>query len=222
MRTKTVLLLLALSSCAYNSDYVARNDGRARIVWARGGLTSKVPVTNPACRDAVQAYVDWARANPEARLAQSGQPVEFWTGVRLDYPLVVNVPADHTHYASPPAFHDVAGGAVHSASAVTSGSKGGAVHSASAVSSGAKGGGGSHVGGGLDKDAVVVLAVVALVTLPVVAIGLAAANPENGGAVSSSIDVVNAYNDLTRMAGSPCSNMTAPAMSAEPTREVGP
>jgi hypothetical protein len=69
-----------------------------------------------------------------------------------------------------------------------------------------------------DGKALVVLAVVALIVLPIVDVSLALANPESAKRSSQSIDQVNAWNDLARTPGTPCSYeegpMEAPAWGA--------
>ena len=49
-----------------------------------------------------------------------------------------------------------------------------------------------------------ILAAVALVIMPAVALGLALSRPEDSDTNAEAIDQVNAYNDLLRSAGSPC------------------
>ncbi|HLM74431.1 MAG TPA: hypothetical protein VK459_17115, partial [Polyangiaceae bacterium] len=82
-----------------------------------------------------------------------------------------------------------------------------------AVRHGGGGGGGSIAGGGssgggggggdIGKGAVV-LAVVALIALPAIAIGLSLGRTEDEKGTALAIDRVNAYNDLARTPGSPC------------------
>ena len=61
------------------------------------------------------------------------------------------------------------------------------------------------LGSGKDAGAIlVVLAVIAVTALPVVALGLAASMPESSRKSSNAIDMVNAYNDLARLDGTPC------------------
>jgi hypothetical protein len=50
-----------------------------------------------------------------------------------------------------------------------------------------------------------VIAAAAIIASPIVAWGLAFSRPEPEGEVASAIDRVNAYNDLARSGGNPCS-----------------
>jgi len=50
-----------------------------------------------------------------------------------------------------------------------------------------------------------IFAVVALLVLPIVAIGLSASSPEEDKASTLAIDAANAFNDLSRSPGNPCS-----------------
>jgi hypothetical protein len=93
-------------------------------------------------------------------------------------------------------------------------SGGGIVRSGGSVRGGGGGSGGGNFGGGKEAGAiVVVLAVIAATTLPIVALGLSASMPESSSKSSSAIDMVNAYNDLARFDGTPCT----PAPLPEPT-----
>jgi hypothetical protein len=59
------------------------------------------------------------------------------------------------------------------------------------------------IGGDIGKAAVV-LVVVALLTLPIITLGLGLGRPEPSKKVAEEIDRVNAYNDLARLSDSPC------------------
>ena len=63
--------------------------------------------------------------------------------------------------------------------------------------------------GRLDGAAMVLVAL-AVMALPAIDIGLAASMPESSGKSSRAIDLVNAYNDLMRSPGAPCSTYTPP------------
>jgi hypothetical protein len=56
----------------------------------------------------------------------------------------------------------------------------------------------------VDKEAAVILAVIAVVALPAITLGLALGRPEPEKEVSEVLDRVNLYNDLARSQGSPC------------------
>ncbi len=79
------------------------------------------------------------------------------------------------------------------------------------------GGGSSNFGGGKEAGAIVlILLVIAAITLPVVALGLAASTPESGRRSANAIDLVNGYNDLARSQGSPCAAPPADAVAPPP------
>jgi hypothetical protein len=70
---------------------------------------------------------------------------------------------------------------------------------------GGRGGGSLNLGGGKDLGVLVLLlAVITASVLPAVALGLAASMPESSGRSASAIDFANAYNDLARLDGTPC------------------
>lgn len=74
-------------------------------------------------------------------------------------------------------------------------------------SGGAFSGGGGHSGGGGSGDlgkGAIVLVVVAIASLPFIALGLALGRPEPEAASALAIDQVNAHTDLARTQGSAC------------------
>ena len=70
------------------------------------------------------------------------------------------------------------------------------------------GGGGSGGGGNGDLGkAAIVLVVVAIASLPFIALGLAVGRPEPERNVAAAIDQVNAHTDMARSEGSPCDEL---------------
>ena len=57
----------------------------------------------------------------------------------------------------------------------------------------------------LDKEAMAVLLLAAVVVLPVIDVVFAALRPESDARSADATDEVNAYNDLSRTSGTPCS-----------------
>jgi len=186
-----------LSGCgSYTSDYVPPNDGRARAIWDDDRVVASLPEGSMAgCTDAV----DEVRSEPRRYSAYYGGS----TRVVVYRPWIV---VHHHHHVPPPVFvgpghaHPSPGGVVRTpATPGVSGSKGSSGGSKSG-SSGSSGGGNGDIG-----KAAIVLVVVALVTLPIITLGLGLGRPEPSGKVATAIDEVNAYNDLARLPGSPCS-----------------
>ena len=148
------------------------------------------------------------------RLARDGNAVVYGPDVRVDIPIAViedihrfrplPLPVVEATNCIPP---------VHGAAPV-----GGAIgHGARPI--GSSGNGLSSLGSGSGGSDMlwVGIAVVALVTMPVVAISLAAARSENEHQSASAIDLANAYNELSRTPGSACS-----APYQQPPEQQGP
>lgn len=72
------------------------------------------------------------------------------------------------------------------------------------ASHGGPGGVGGGGGNGA-KEAYVAIAVAMIVASPIIAYGLALGRPEPEEEVARAVDQINAYNDLARMPGTPCS-----------------
>ncbi len=207
MRSRLPLLCcLALASCAYKSDYVIPADGRARVVFSDGELRPAMPALTPACKANVDQWIAYYKANPPAPPVRSGQG-HFHMNIWIEDAVYIDPLPHHLHsgHAVPASY---SGPATHAATPV-----GG--HSATPVHAGSSGHGATSVGGssgGNSGELYAALAVVALVTMPAVAITLASVPPESGAEASSAIDQVNAYNDAARSQGSAC----APAIPGQP------
>jgi hypothetical protein len=201
--------LAALSGCgSYISDYVPPDDGRARAVWRDGKVVMEGSESMPsACAEEIGYQTN--DAPPPYTGGGSTVRVHggFWVPVYYGPRIVV---VRRGIAPSPPRYRAARVG-VASASG---GGSGGGVGSPS-ISGGGGGGGGKVSGGGggisggggggdLGKGAVV-LAVVALIALPFIAVGLSLGRTEAERETALTIDRVNAYNDLARTPGSPCS-----------------
>ncbi|MFO0755557.1 MAG: hypothetical protein U0359_03650 [Byssovorax sp.] len=185
----SVLALALLSGCGeYTSDYRPPQDGRARVLWNDKGVFAAVP-QGAVSRECLAAMDD-AMERPDAYF-RGYSPVR--SGVRVYWvpSVIVGPPVPVIHHASGP-LHPIR----HAATPTASG--GGSFF-------GSGGSGGSGGGGDSGKAIAVVAAVVVLLALPAVTLGLAAGRPEPEKSVALAIDEVNAYNDLARYPGTPCS-----------------
>lgn len=211
------------TGCAYRSEYVAPVDGRARVVWGSNDqpaveLSGTSP--SPVCGMELKQLT-----GHDSVLLASGQELSFEMPVRpVSYRVVSGGYWEPRYYGPnlnvvvvrpgrlpgpglllrPPIFlptlpRPVVSAPVYTAPRVSS--SGGGMKLGS-------GGGGGGKGAGI---AVLVAIVVAVSTLPAVALGFASSFPEPTYKSSRVIDVVNAYNDLLRSAGSPCDPMAAAA-----------
>jgi hypothetical protein len=197
--------IAAVSGCAYESQYLAPLDGRARAVWQDNNVVVDLAgaPASAGCVDELRAWSqkgtlrlksgDLKRDTPIPPRLDVAPSVAFWVPVYFGPPLVAPAPLVPPVPPHPVSFSPslALAGAV-SGSAPASGSTGG-------------GGGGS---GGDGKGIAEVLAVIALIILPALDIAIAAATPENDRSPEA-IDQVNVYNDLARSGGTPC-NYAAP------------
>lgn len=196
-----VASLAALSGCgSYISDYVPPDDGRARAVWRDG----KVEMEGADLSGACAAEIGYETNEPPPPYT-GGSTVRvhggFWVPVYFG-PRIVVV---HRGVAPPPPRYR----AMRVGTSSSGGSGIGSLSSSGGGGGGKIGGGGSSGGGGgssgdLGKG-VVILAVVALIALPAIALGLSLGRTEDEKGTALAIDRVNAYNDLARTPGSPCS-----------------
>lgn len=185
-----VASLPLLGGCGeYISDYRPPQDGRARVLWNGNGVFPAVPqgaVSNEclaAMEDAQERPDAYFRGYPSSR---GGVRVYWMPGIYVGPPLV------HVHHVPGP------GRPVrHLASPTSSGGGHGSFFGS--------GGSGNSGGGDSGKAIAVMAAVVVLLALPAVTLGLAAGRPEPEKTVALAIDQVNAYNDLARYPGTPCS-----------------
>jgi hypothetical protein len=199
--------LAALSGCgSYISDYVPPDDGRARAVWRDG----KVEMEGADLSGACAAEIGYETNEPPPTYT-GGSTVRvhggFWVPVYFGPRIVVVrrgvAPSPPRYRATRVTTLSGGGGSSGGGSGVGSvsggGGGGGSKFSGGGSSSGG-GGGGSDIGKGA-----VVLAVVALIALPAIALGLSLGRTEAEKQTALTIDRVNAYNDLARTPGSPCS-----------------
>ena len=190
----TVLLLAALSGCGYVSTYVAPADGRARPVYRDNDVVAEMSgaPASQACLDLVR-YV-W-RVNAGYTVVTGAvedrvPPLAvaagvFWVPRFYGAPLVPGGPGVAPLILAPPLFSPRGLNGVAS----------------SGQSAGMFARGGGNDGG----RTLMVLAVVALVVLPIVDIGVALDRPESSERSSKAIDEVNIYNDFARSPANACS-----------------
>ncbi len=180
---------LVMGCGGYTSTYVPPADGRPRLVW-----TDNQPIpmmANPmpeACAAAVDGLTDGSgRVKVSGRRVAGGHVSGgFYVPVRTV--VVVHGGVGIVPVPRPIVPHFSGGGR----------GGGGIGHL------GGGGGGGSN--GDLGKAAIV-LVVVAIASLPFIALGLAVGRPEPEGNVAAAIDQVNAHTDLARSEGSPCDEL---------------
>lgn len=215
VRRACAAALAALTACAYTSDYVPRADGRARVVMRDGTAQALVPAP-PMCLAAVEAAVEAGAIAPPP---PPGAPPEVFVEVALSHPHPVHLSAASGAHGTPgPRLHPAAPAPrpTHPSRPAVGHSAG---HAASKLSE--------------SKDLAVVVAVMALVTLPIVAVALASAEPGDSDETAAAIDRVNAFNDLSRIPGGPCAppppppapeSAPAPAVAApsDPPPELPP
>jgi hypothetical protein len=196
-----LLGLVATPGCAYESTYVAPNDGRARAVWKNDNVVvdlAGAPATD-FCLEQLRAWSesgrlrlstgDVKREAPTPARVRMAPSVGFWVPIYFGTALVARGPGLVPILPQPVLFSPslaLAGAVAHSTG-------GGAT----------MGGGGSSGSGGDFGKLALVLAVVALVVLPIVDLAVAVATPENDRSTDA-IDQVNVLNDLARTPGSPC------------------
>jgi uncharacterized membrane protein YgcG len=188
-----VAAMLTTGCGNYTSDYVPPKDGRARALWQEDRVVASLPdaANGASCAEAVS---DVQSVPTRYRTYYGGSPsVVIWR------PWIVVTSSNNAGSSVRP--HVPA-----SPTAIShSGGGGGLGHVGSGSSGGGSSGGSSGGGGGGDiGKAAVVLVVVALLTLPIITLGLGLGRPEPSEQVAQEIDKVNAYNDLARLSDSPC------------------
>jgi hypothetical protein len=184
---------LVASNCGYQSSYVPLADGRARPVWKNNDVVMDLGTTavGEACFDELLAWSgsdrlrlvggDVKRPPRPRRLGELAPAVGFWAPVYFGAALVAPAPGVAPLLPRPALF---APAVVVAAPPVP--------------------GAAPPVGRDFDLDkAGAILAVIALLVLPIVDVSLAAAPPETDRS-SDAIDQVNVLNDLARSAGTPC------------------
>ena len=217
------LVPLALASCSYVSDYVPPADGRARVVWRDGDPTALIPRESGTCRAAAEQAAS-APSSPQRCAEHGGCGEVYWVThapiYEIDGPIVpirdFGPGAVHGPTVGHPPHPPAPGGGTHQAMPVGS-PKASAGHAKPLPSLGSSGGGDKGIG-----ELLIVAVVVAIVTLPIVAITMAASTVENEPKSAGAIDLVNAYNDVARSAPNACLPASYPPPPASTGTEVQP
>ena len=229
-------LLAAAGACGYESQYVAPADGRPRVVWGPGNdpaieLAGAPP--SPDCAAALRQITGrevMPTMTGSVELPSAGQPGYVvtggvWTPRYYGPPIYIGTPGLAPRFLRPPIFSPslfVARTAINASrprmsSGLGGGGIGGGGGGGFRIKGGSGGGGGGDAGKGL-----LILAALAIMVIPAVDIGVAAARPESSTKSAQATDLVNAYNDLMRSPGSPCSVYDAPPPSGfAPDPSVG-
>lgn len=197
--------LPAITGCrGYTSSYTPLVDGRARPVYRDDKLVMEIGNSiSPACEDAIAE----PRSAASSTYVAANTRVGLWVPVYFG-PRIVVVRRGVAPAPRRPAYVGWRSASGRSgASPSWSGSGGG-------------GGGSSGGGSGIDKEAAVILAVIAIVALPAITLGLALGRPEPEKEVADVLDRVNLYNDLVRSPESPCA-VAAPGAPGAPNAPMG-
>ncbi len=195
--------LVGTSGCGYTSQYSAPVDGRPRAVWRNDKVVvqSAGVARTPECAEAV------AELSGNARPAPPPPPSGYYTPQWYGPPLVVLTPGFAPPLPRPPLFFSPS---LTIATALAHGGPkggGGLRLDGGAAGRGVRGGSGDTKG---LEAAVLYMAVVALLVLPIVDTTLALVPAESVTESVAAIDEVNAWNDLLRWPGSPCGPPAVP------------
>ena len=197
-------LAFTAAGCSYQSSYVAPADGRARVIWGPSDTPTLELVGTLSSQCSTElSQILYPQTPRLVRSYVNLQPAEFWIPRYYGSPIIVIRPGLAPPFGHLPVF--VPGfGAPHLPPRVSG--LGELVRAGGGPIRGGGGGSGSgNFGGGKEAGAlVIILAVITLSVLPAVALGLASSMPESAKKTSSAIDLANAYNDLARSDGSPC------------------
>ena len=191
------LLLVAVAGCGYTSQYSPPVDGRPRAVWRNDKVVVSASgvARSPECAEAV------AELSDNARPAPPDPPSGYYTPQWYGPPLVMLTPGLAPPLPRPPIFFSPS--LTIAAAVARSGPHGGGGLrlDPGAPAKGIRGGSGDTKG---LEAAVLYMAVVALLVLPVVDTTLSLIPAEGVTDSIAAIDEVNAWNDLLRWPGSPC------------------
>lgn len=206
MRLTFLPLLCAVAGCGYSSQYTAPTDGRPRAVWKSDhvALEAAGAPLSVACLQEIAAFTDSEAlhlATGDFALAPAPRPnvapfivaAAIWTPRFYGPRIVVPRPGLAPIFPHPPLFLPPRALVVPAPRPLAVGAP--------------AGGSGARIGDG-DGRMWAILAAVALVVMPAVALGLALSRPEDSDTNAEAIDQVNVYNDLLRSAGSPCAAWT--------------
>ena len=189
---------LLVAGCGYTSEYVAPRDGRVRAVWNESDVTADNGGAAGIEAGDCGLQMQWLVAGgtgvftPASGRSYRHEPGHgHWRPVYYGEPIVIinpgfAPPLPTPHLFLPPSpslslFHAATSSGVH----VSAPSLGG-------------GGGNSKLG-----DALVYLLIIALIVMPIVDLALVI-GPAESDKSATSIDWVNAWNDLLRTPGSAC------------------
>lgn len=177
--------MLVAGCGGYTSSYVPPADGRPRLVWSDDKpvamMANAMPAQCAAAVDSLAGGGDLKIGRVSTGHVSGGYYVPRTIVVVHGGPGFI-----------PPLPHQILPG--------FTGSGHGGIKGTGGFSGGHTGGGGSN---DLGKGAIV-LVVVAIASLPFIALGLALGRPEPEAASAAAIDHVNAHTDLARTQGSAC------------------
>jgi hypothetical protein len=166
-----------LADCGYQSQYTPPYDGRARVLWHDDHLINNVSTLAPT--DECHRAAWWLR-HPDEEPSDHRLSIAplAWVPRYYGADIIVITPGVPPAFPRPLLFSPslaVAQAASRSVPKLN-----------------------------LDKELAAILLVIAVVVLPIVDVTFAALRPESDSRSADAIDEVNAFNDLARSAGTPC------------------
>lgn len=227
-----VCLVGAAGACSYHSEYVAPQDGRPRVVFEGSDTHVELAgaVLTEECGLALKGLSGRSSFGtgqgflelPDREASSYGGPLlvtgGYWAPRYYGPSIYVVSPGLAPRFMRPPIFFSPSLMLARAAGPRLSIWRPGMPLR---IGSGGSGGGGSFGRGGGGGDigkGALVLAILALTVIPAIDIGLAAGRPESASRSSTHTDIVNAFNDLMRSPGSPCSvyDAAAPPLESAP------
>jgi hypothetical protein len=172
-------LLLLLFGCGYQSQYVAPSDGRARVLWNDDHLVTNLD-SLPRTQDCHEAT--WWLRHPAERIDRRLTLAPVVWVPRYYGPDIVVINAGVPPILPRPVLFSPSLTVAHALATSTP----------------------RAPSGRLDKELAAILMVIAIVVLPIVDVTFAALQPESDSRSADAIDEVNAFNDLARSGGNPC------------------